>query len=122
MTDTRDSQLRQAQERIAALESTLRSYQIAIGQARVSLFLIDIPESGILEDSRLEMVNVAELLGYENLAAPVRLGETTAVTFHADDKRAFDDLLRECIAGTRNDVELALWAMRRRQSAPEAPL
>ncbi|MFT3694334.1 MAG: ATP-binding protein [Kofleriaceae bacterium] len=79
---------------------------IALRNSRISVFTVHVAASGDLAESRVEMTNIWETLGYPPPETPLNHGSSAAMTFHPEDRAAFDALLREIIAGTRDDLEL----------------
>ena len=69
-----------------------------------------------------EMLSHRELQVFERLAEGHSVGEIAkALSLSSNTVSTYRARILEK-TGTRNDVELALWAMRRRQVTPEAPL
>jgi two-component system, NarL family, invasion response regulator UvrY len=69
-----------------------------------------------------EMLSHRELQVFERLAGGSSVGEIArALSLSSNTVSTYRARILEK-TGTRNDVELALWAMRRRQAAREAPL
>ncbi len=93
-----DDRLEQAHQRVAELEATIAQYQQAIRHSRVAIFTLPVAASGALEASHVEMMNTSEVLGNEHAGASI----------HPDDRLRLDALLRELIAGTRDELELEL--------------